>query len=83
MKEWEKHRDEMVQLYQVHKLGRVMEIMTQRHNFHAWYAKKQVLFFKKKTPCLDYSPSRFLYTPKNPQPAPRTLWLAGEGRPYN
>ncbi|KAL3956334.1 hypothetical protein ACCO45_009180 [Purpureocillium lilacinum] len=35
MKEWEKHRDEMVQLYQVHKLGRVMEIMTQRHNFHA------------------------------------------------
>lgn len=46
MKEWEKHRDEMVQLYQVHKLGRVMEIMTQRHNFHAWYAKKQVLFKK-------------------------------------
>lgn len=49
MKEWEKHRDEMVQLYQVHKLGRVMEIMTQRHNFHAWYAKQNQILFKKNT----------------------------------
>lgn len=60
MKEWEKHRDEMVQLYQVHKLGRVMEIMTQRHNFHAWYAKKQVLF--KKHLALTI-PLRAFYTP--------------------
>ncbi|UNI13627.1 hypothetical protein JDV02_000352 [Purpureocillium takamizusanense] len=35
MKDWDRHQEEIVELYQLHKLGMVMEIMTKKYGFRA------------------------------------------------